>query len=167
MSYPLRNKVADYGGLTMTERYILETLALYANDDGTSCRPAIDRVAHDTSGGRKRVWRLVHSLERLGVLVVVNAKPRRPVEYRINLSALPRREAYERGRPSKYDAERRSTGVTTTPPVPGSTGVTVTPPLASPRPQTGVTATHNPVSDPVINPVKGAAAPASSNEEGF
>jgi hypothetical protein len=167
VSYVLRNKVAEYGGLTMTQRYILETLALYADDDGTSCRPAIDRVAHDTSGGRKRVWRLVHSLERRSVLVVVDAKPRRPVEYRINLSALPRREAYERGRPTKHDAQRGSTGVTTTPAMGGSTGVTTTPPLASPRPQTGVTVTHNPVSDPVINPVKGAAAPDVITEEGF
>lgn len=185
MSYSLRNKVADYGGLTMTERYVLETLATYANDDGTSCRPAIDRVAHDIGSDRKTPDRAIQALKKLGVLVVVKATPRRPVEYRINLSALPRREAYvPKARPSARD-KRPPTGGATGPvgdvgdsTTGGATGpvhsATPTPPLAPRRPplaplgkSTGPVVGHNPVSNPVSNPVKGAAAPLGKNCEGY
>jgi hypothetical protein len=175
MSYTLRNKVAEYGGLTLSQRYILETLATYANDDGASCFPAIDRIAYDTGAHRKTVWEVMKELRRRGVLVAVTAKERRTKEYRIVLAALPPRAPFT-------PPNRRTRGGVGPPPSPAEfedRGGAAPPPDGEGRGGVGPRSWRrgaasggglgppNPVSDPVIHPVKGAAAPLPTNEEGF
>jgi hypothetical protein len=160
MSYTLRNKVAEYGGLTLTERYILETLALYANDDGTSCHPSLDRVAYDAGCNRKTVWEVIRDLRTKGVLIVVRAEARRPVDYRIVLASLPRREPFG-------PAKRRTRGGEGPPPdveARGGRGPTSWRPEAA---SGGGRGPLNPVSNPVNTQSEGAAAPLALTDEGF
>lgn len=137
-----------------------------------------------TTGRRFKMWSARWS--SAAVLFVVDAKPRCPVDYRINLSVLPRREPYTpTDRPSSRDKPPSPTGGATPPVVDvgnsvgnsdtgGATQPVPSSPLAAPRStlaaqgsNTGGVGHHNPVSNPVSNPVKGAAAPLGKACEGY
>jgi hypothetical protein len=183
MSRKLMTEVLEYD-LPPIEQHILLVLASFANDDGSSCRPSIDRVTSMTGYARKTVWRVIRQRLMAERHVLVEVHPavafRRAAEYRIVLAALRRRDAYvpERwraahgeGEPAKGvpgpPSDSSAKGVLPPPLDEAPQGRSAVPPRAFLDPLQGVPGTPDPVSDPVINSVKGAAAPLVINDEGF
>lgn len=77
------------------EQSILLVMADYANDDGSSVFPSMGVVAWKVGVSKRTAQRWVKSLRDKGALVkVADARQHHPVEYRIDLSALPNKAAY-------------------------------------------------------------------------
>jgi DNA-binding transcriptional MocR family regulator len=81
--------------LAPSEQAVLLALADHAEHDGTGARPSVDRLAWKTALSSRTVQRVLHSLERRGVLVRTKAPGyHRAAEYRIVLSRLVRKAPF-------------------------------------------------------------------------
>jgi hypothetical protein len=95
MSIKLMHEV--YGKeLDHAKQAVLLAMADHADDEGWHCFPSMDRIAYKTGYSARNVIRVVSELRKMGALIVVaEATPRRPTEYRIRLQALPDKPPFE------------------------------------------------------------------------
>lgn len=84
--------------LSHAEQSVLLALADHAKHDGTSVYPSVDLVAWKTNYSKRQVQRIMSSLRKEGILVIVREANRyRPREYRIDLSKAKNKPPYNRG----------------------------------------------------------------------
>lgn len=119
------------------DQAIMLAMADHANDDGGDCFPSAALVAWKTGYNERTVRRAWADLREAGALVVVaEAGRRKPTEYRIDLSVLPKKKPF---RPDRMSAQAEVRDGS----LPGQTAG---------RPDTGDTADLTPVSaEPSIN----------------
>lgn len=101
-----------------TDKRVLERLAWFANDDGTSCRPALSTIADDCQVTGRTVQRAIRNLEDLRLITLVREAHRHaPREYRINLEEIKQHEMTNIGKlrlkrqlEKKHEAPGEETG---------------------------------------------------------
>lgn len=78
---------------------VLQAMAGYANDDGTSCHPSIDRIAYETSYKPRQTIEYVRQLRKEEILIMVApARQHRPAEYEIHLENAPKKPPFDEWR---------------------------------------------------------------------
>jgi hypothetical protein len=95
-----------------SEQAIMLALADHAHDDGSRVFPSVERVAWKTGYSKRQTQRIIGTLRKSGVLVVVKkAYKNRPTEYRIDLLKAPEKPTYRGDTMSPQAVEGVTTSV--------------------------------------------------------
>lgn len=160
MSWPLQGLVASKKWGTPTRRLMALTLSSVANDDGTGIYASVKTMARDSEISESTARRTLQEFEQEGILVKVGQ--RECLNGYTNVYSLEVRAIENLSDLKPKKAER---GVTVTGVSPRQGCHEDTRPL-SPRHQTPVTVTNNPILEPIQEPLIGVSpeTPASKGK---
>jgi len=112
MSIKLMSQVWELQ-LDHPQQSILLCLCDFANDEGGNVRPSVARIAWKTGYGIRQVQNILSGLRKDNVVVLVQEATRHsPREYRIDLSVIPRKEAFAVYKARQAEESARGANIT-------------------------------------------------------